>query len=103
MGRNRRTRIDSETELDLRSRFGETRRMSQSLHLVRRDPRCNMARFYRLELCQTLFGQPVLIRSWGRIGTEGRRKESLLADPLDGELLLTEWSQKKQRRGYRAV
>jgi predicted DNA-binding WGR domain protein len=77
--------------------------MAHSVHLVRCDSSRNMARFYRLELSLTLFGEMVLIRRWGRIGTEGRRQESLLADPSDGMRSLQEWRQKKQRRGYRAV
>ena len=35
----------------------------------------NMARFYRVELCRTLFGDWVLVRIWGRIGSIGHRRE----------------------------
>lgn len=77
--------------------------MAYSVHLVRCDSSRNMARFYRLELRLTLFGEMVLIRRWGRIGTEGRRQECFLADTSDGMRSLQEWCQKKQRRGYRAV
>lgn len=75
--------------------------MTQSLHLVRCDPSRNMSRFYRLELCQTLFGEVVLIRNWGRIGTQGRLKETVLAQHSEGEAALRHWQQRKERRGYR--
>lgn len=77
--------------------------MTQSLHLVRCDPSRNMSRFYRLELCQTLFGEVMLIRRWGRIGTQGSVLQTVMEDHCDGELLLQYWQQKKHRRGYQAV
>lgn len=75
--------------------------MVPPLHLYRRDPSRNIARFYRLEIGQTLFGEMVLIRRWGRIGTEGRRKETVLAGQSDGEFTLRIWQKKKEQRGYR--
>jgi predicted DNA-binding WGR domain protein len=77
--------------------------MNQSIHLVRYDPRRNMARFYRLQLCRTLFGDLVLIRHWGRIGTQGRIFQTIMENHSDGERSLQHWHQKKHRRGYRAV
>lgn len=77
--------------------------MTQSLHLVRCDPSRNMARFYRLELCQTLFGEVMLIRRWGRIGTQGSVFQTVMENQSDGERSLQYWHQKKHRRGYRAV
>lgn len=77
--------------------------MSDAIHLVRCDPSRNMARFYRLELCQTLFGEVVLVRRWGRIGTRGRVFQSVMESQTDGERSLQYWHQKKSRGGYRAV
>jgi predicted DNA-binding WGR domain protein len=34
----------------------------------------NMWRFYRIELWPDLLGGALLVRQWGRIGTEGRRR-----------------------------
>ncbi|MBD1203601.1 MAG: WGR domain-containing protein [Rhodobacteraceae bacterium] len=75
--------------------------MSQSVHLLRYDPARNMARFYSLELCRTLFGEVVLIRRWGRIGTKGRWQETVLVQQSEGEVMLRIWQQRKERRGYR--
>ncbi|NGQ93330.1 WGR domain-containing protein [Rhodobacter sp. HX-7-19] len=77
--------------------------MSDAIHLERCDPGRNLARFYRLELCQTLFGEVVLVRRWGRIGTRGRVFQSVMESQTDGERSLQYWHQKKHRRGYRAV
>ncbi|MBD1206186.1 MAG: WGR domain-containing protein [Rhodobacteraceae bacterium] len=77
--------------------------MSEAIHLVRCDPSRNMARFYRLELCQTLFGEVVLIRRWGRIGTIGRSREVVISetDLTDGyRAILDAAVQTKIRRGY---
>jgi predicted DNA-binding WGR domain protein len=41
-------------------------------HLHKRDPDRNMARFYRVDVQPTLFGEASVARSWGRIGTAGR-------------------------------
>lgn len=75
--------------------------MTQTVHLVRCDPSRNMARFYRLELCLTLFGEAVLIRRWGRIGTKGRLHETVLGQQSEGEFMLRSWQHRKERRGYR--
>lgn len=40
--------------------------------LQRIDPERNMARFYRLRLEPTLFGEVALRCSWGRIGRPGQ-------------------------------
>ena len=44
----------------------------QYLVLDRFDPICNMARYYVLSIEPSLFGNPTLIREWGRIGRPGR-------------------------------
>lgn len=74
--------------------------MTAVLHLVRRDPGRNLARFYRLEVRLTLFEEWVLVRQWGRIGTEGRRSEVLVGDLAAGQAALLRWSQRKLARGY---
>lgn len=77
--------------------------MTQSLHLVRCDPSRNMSRFYRLELCQMLLGEVILIRRWGRIGTQRRIVQTIMENQSNGERSLQHWHQKKHSRGYRAV
>ena len=46
----------------------------QYLVLDRCDPTCNMARYYVLAIEPSLFGNPTLIREWGRIGLPGQEK-----------------------------
>lgn len=43
-----------------------------TVHLERRDPQKNMARYYRLIVAQMLFGEWALIAKWGHIGSLGR-------------------------------
>jgi predicted DNA-binding WGR domain protein len=65
-------------------------------HLVlhRRDPERRVARFYSLMIERDLFGRVVLVRNWGRIGTNGRE----LVEEFPGELEAV--AQAKRRRGY---
>ncbi len=48
-------------------------------HLVlhRRDPEQRIARFYSLMIERDLFGRVVLVRNWGRIGTNGQERHRL--------------------------
>jgi predicted DNA-binding WGR domain protein len=71
------------------------------LVLERRDPSRNMARFYVLAIEPTLFGDTALVREWGRIGSRGRRRVDLIADPAKAAVSLDLWLARKQRRGYR--
>ncbi len=66
-------------------------------HLVlhRIDPEQSVARFYSLMIERDLFGRVVLVRNWGRIGTNGRE----LVEEFAGELEAA--AQAKRRRGYR--
>ena len=84
-------------------RLTQTLPMSEAIHLERCDSSRNIARFYRLELGQTLFGEVMLIRRWGRIGTQGRVFQSVMESQTDGERSLQHWHQKKRRRGYRSM
>lgn len=75
----------------------------QLLVLERRDPAQNMARFYVLSIEPTLFGADVaLVREWGRLGRQGRRRLDLYADAVVATEALETWLQRKVRRGYRA-
>lgn len=72
----------------------------QFLLLERCDHARNMARFYVLAIEPTLFGEIALVREWGRLGTNGRRRLDLFAD---GDLALEtlhRWLARKLRRGY---
>jgi predicted DNA-binding WGR domain protein len=69
--------------------------------LRKRDPACNMARFYVLSVHPNLFGSWSLIREWGRIGRRGRVRIDL-CDSLDEAVApYSVMLKRKQRRGYR--
>ncbi|MEJ6782593.1 WGR domain-containing protein [Aminobacter sp. Piv2-1] len=74
-----------------------------ALHLQRRDPTRNMARFYRLSIEPTLFGDVALVREWGRIGTHGRRRLDLFTNGHEADRALRVLSAAKIRRGYREL
>ena len=42
--------------------------------LSRIRPEINAWRYYRMEVWSDLFGRALLMRQWGRIGTDGRRR-----------------------------
>jgi hypothetical protein len=46
--------------------------------LCRIRPERNEWRYYRMEVWPDLFGRALLVRQWGRIGTEGRRRLAAL-------------------------
>lgn len=69
-------------------------------HLERRDPARNMKRFYRLSIERDLFGEILLIREWGRIGRQGRRKTEPHADADIARQAATRLARIKRQRGY---
>jgi predicted DNA-binding WGR domain protein len=71
--------------------------------LHRRDPCQNMARFYGLSLENSLFGDILLVRRRGRIGTLGRTRFDWFDDPADAARELARIASSKVRRGYREV
>jgi predicted DNA-binding WGR domain protein len=54
---------------------------AEAASLIRVRPERNEWRFYRLEIWPDLFGHALLVRQWGRIGTEGRRRLEPHPDP----------------------
>lgn len=70
------------------------------LHLRRIDPAQNMRRFYRITVQRDLFGGASLIRSWGRIGTQGRQLTDTHADEGRAISALMALAKEKRRRGY---
>ncbi len=74
---------------------------AEAASLVRVRPEINEWRFYRLEIWPDLFGRALLLRQWGRIGTEGRRRLDPHPDPGAALNALAELAGTKRRRGYR--
>lgn len=70
------------------------------LILHRIDPSVNMRRFYTLSLESSLFGDILLVRRWGRIGTHGRVRSDWFDNPADAANELTRIASVKTRRGY---
>ncbi|MFV0300519.1 MAG: WGR domain-containing protein [Paracoccus sp. (in: a-proteobacteria)] len=71
------------------------------IHLTRRDPARNMARFYRIELTGDLFGGVRLVRAWGRLGTGGRQASEWFPGPDEAQASRALWLRRKLGRGYR--
>ena len=73
------------------------------IHLARTDCARNVARFYELSLDRTLFGDLVVIRRWGRIGTLGRSRQEPVQSEIHGLRRLLRALRIKRRRGYAPV
>ena len=77
--------------------------MSEKLNVLvldRCDPSQNVSRFYVLRIERSLFGDPTLVREWGRIGQRGRQMIELHLSEHEAVEALEAWLRRKQRRGY---
>jgi predicted DNA-binding WGR domain protein len=74
-----------------------------ALTLKRIQPERNMRRFYRMEVVTDLFGTILLLRRWGRIGTDGRLRCDPYPDVAAALGALTTLAERKRRRGYVAL
>lgn len=74
--------------------------MLNVLVLERRDPSQNVSRFYVLRIEPSLFGDPTLVREWGRIGQRGRQRIEIHQTEEGAAEALESWLRRKQRRGY---
>lgn len=72
-------------------------------YLQKRDPDHNMARFYRVDVAPTLFGEASVIRSWGRIGTVGRTALETFPTAEAAEAAGARSIRAKLGRGYSAA
>jgi predicted DNA-binding WGR domain protein len=72
----------------------------EAVSLVRIRPALNEWRFYRMEVWPDLFGRALLVRHWGRIGTEGHRRLDPYPDPGAALNALAQLLRIKRRRGY---
>ena len=73
---------------------------SAPIVLRRIRPDQNERRFYALAVTADLFGNIVLLRSWGRIGTEGKQRGDLHPDYSSAASTLERLASRKRRRGY---
>ena len=103
---NRCPAIDSDKSLDQRECAGDAVAMSRHsyhLHIHRVDTARNMARYYRLAIEPTLFGNICLVRNWGRIGTHGQQQLHFFDDEKQALRLFLEILKAKRRKGYRPM
>ena len=91
MPKRRRTALPAPIQLPL---------FAEAASLIRVRPDRNEFRFYRLEIWPDLFGRALLLRQWGRIGTEGRRRLDPHPDPGAAINALATLARQKRRRGY---
>jgi predicted DNA-binding WGR domain protein len=73
---------------------------AETASLVRVQPALNQWRYYRMEIWPDLFGRALLVRQWGRIGTEGRRRLDPHPDPGAAINALADILRAKRHRGY---
>ncbi len=73
-------------------------RMPLMLRRVR--PEHNERRFYVMAVGADLFGNFVLTRYWGRIGTGGKQRTDRYVDYAGAAENLNQLAQQKRRRGY---
>lgn len=73
------------------------------LYLERIDRAKNMARYYRLSIVETLFGEWAVVREWGRIGRRGQQRETCCPSRDDASALLETQFRHRLRRGYRQI
>ncbi|WP_026622779.1 WGR domain-containing protein [Ensifer sp. WSM1721] len=71
------------------------------LYVERADPAKNMARYYAMEIGQTMFGEACLIRRWGRIGKRGQEKQHVFEREEEAVRLFLYLLKQKRARGYR--
>ena len=68
--------------------------------LRRVDPARNMARFYRVSVGRSLFGDFSVVREWGRLGTIGRVRVDLFENEHMALGVFEAIERGKKKRGY---
>jgi predicted DNA-binding WGR domain protein len=71
--------------------------------LRRIDPARNMARFYRVSVGRSLFGDFSVVREWGRIGTIGRVRVDLFENEHGALSAFEAIERSKRKRGYQVL
>ncbi|WP_315806359.1 MULTISPECIES: WGR domain-containing protein [unclassified Bradyrhizobium] len=71
-----------------------------AIMLTRIDDRHNMARFYKLDVQPTLFGEWSFVREWGRIGRAGTVRVETHRTRGRADLAMAMSWAKRLKRGY---
>ena len=72
----------------------------EQVRLTHQIPDANRHRFYLLRTLPTLFGDWILLREWGRIGSPGRVRCDLHETEDEAMSALIKLAHRKYRRGY---
>ncbi|WP_420965489.1 WGR domain-containing protein [Bradyrhizobium sp. B120] len=72
-----------------------------AIMLTRTDSRRNVARFYKLDVQSTLFGECSLVREWGRIGRAGTVRIETYRSRGPADIAVALNRMRKLKRGYR--
>jgi predicted DNA-binding WGR domain protein len=73
---------------------------TRETYLERIDCAKNMARYYRLSVVETLFGEWAMVREWGRIGRRGHSREHVFNGLGEAEARLRWELATRTKRGY---
>jgi predicted DNA-binding WGR domain protein len=71
-----------------------------AINVVRVDTENNKARFYKLDVQPTLFGEWSLVREWGRIGQPGTVQVEMHGTRGAADIALISAWIKRLKRGY---
>ncbi len=71
-----------------------------TVYLTRVDASQNMARYYRMSVQPTLFGEWSVVREWGRIGRGGQVRTSPYLSESEAAQAVATIERQKVRRGY---
>jgi predicted DNA-binding WGR domain protein len=78
--------------------------LQSGVFLTRLDREKNVQRWYRVEVCATLFHPVAVVCSWGRLGTSYQRQQIIPVESWkQGETLVEKIWMKKLKRGYAQV
>jgi len=72
------------------------------IYVERTEASKNMARYYAMEISETLFGEACLTRTWGRIGSRGQSRMQQFESESEAVELFLDLVRQKRRRGYRS-
>ncbi|MCR5942586.1 WGR domain-containing protein [Ochrobactrum sp. XJ1] len=104
---NRSGMTDSNLSLDVESAIDDPVGMvaqlyPYQLYIERKDAAVNMARYYAMDISETLFGTPCLTRRWGRIGSSGQMLVHHFEREEEAVDLFLALLREKRARGYRS-
>jgi len=86
--------------MDIPSASADLARFHHVIRMISIDPTKNRRRFYELRTQHDLFGDPIVTRTYGRIGTPGRTRISWHTNPDEARTELVSTIALRLRHGY---